>query len=106
MGECFQVLLVEPLAKHIHNALDSTLDYAVRDYADKDSMKLCGQVCNGFRSESSLIYITRRTSGINGADARATSFWGSNLLSMPLPGMFHKLSPIFDKKSPERQDNW
>ena len=31
MGECFQVLLVEPLAKHIHNAIDSTLDYAVRD---------------------------------------------------------------------------
>ena len=44
MGECFQVLLVEPLAKHTHNSLDSALDYAVRDYDDKDSMKLRGQV--------------------------------------------------------------
>ena len=71
IGECFQVLLVEPLlATHTHNALDSTLDYAVRDYTDKESMKLRGQVCNGFRAESSLIYIARRTAGINGADAR------------------------------------
>ena len=38
IGECFQVLLVEPLAKHTHNALDSTLDYAVRDYADKGTL--------------------------------------------------------------------
>ena len=31
LGECFQVLtLVEPLAKHTHNALDPALDYAVR----------------------------------------------------------------------------
>ena len=29
IGECFQVPLVGPLAKHTHNALDSTLDYAV-----------------------------------------------------------------------------
>ena len=102
MGECFQVLLVEPLAKHIHNALDySTLDYAVRDYADKESMKLRGQVCNGFRAEPSLIYIARRTAGISGADARATSFLGSNLLSMPLPDMFHKLPPIFVLSKPK-----
>ena len=59
IGECFQVLLVEPLAKHTHNALDSTLDYAVRDYADKDSTKLRGQVCNGFCAESSLLYIAK-----------------------------------------------
>ena len=52
IGECFQVLLVEPLAKHTHNALDSTLGSAVRDYADKESMKLRGQVCNGFRADS------------------------------------------------------
>ena len=32
LGGCFQMLLVEPLAKHAHNALGSTLDYAVRDY--------------------------------------------------------------------------
>ena len=44
LGDCFQVLLVEPLAKHAHNALDSTLDYAARDYDDKSSMKLRGQV--------------------------------------------------------------
>ena len=101
MGECFQVLLVEPLAKHLHDALDSTLDYAVRDYADKESMKLRGQVCNGFRAESSLIYIARRTSGITGADARATSFLGSNLLSMPLSDMFRKLPPIFVLSKPK-----
>ena len=35
IGECFQILLVEPLAKHTHNALDSALDYAVQDFADK-----------------------------------------------------------------------
>ena len=52
MGEYFQALRVEPLAKHTHNALDPTLDYAVRDYTDKSSMKLRGQVCNGFRAES------------------------------------------------------
>ena len=66
MGECFQVLLVESLAKHTHNALDPTLDYAVRDYADKESMKLRGKVCNGFRAESSLVYIARRTTGSSG----------------------------------------
>ena len=44
MGEYFQVFLAEPLAKHTHNALDTTLDYAVRDYTDKNSMKLRGQV--------------------------------------------------------------
>ena len=36
IGECFQVLLVEPLlATHTHNALDSTLDYALRDYVTR-----------------------------------------------------------------------
>ena len=59
IGEFFQALLVEPLAKHTHNALDSTLDCALRDYADKGSMKLRGQVCNGFRTESSLLYIAK-----------------------------------------------
>ena len=52
---------MEPLAKHEHNALDSTLDYAARDYEDKNSTKLRGQVCNGFRTESSLLYIVKRT---------------------------------------------
>ena len=58
--DCFQVLLVELLAKHAHNALDSTLDYAVRDYDDKSNMKMRGKVCNGFRTESSLMYIVKR----------------------------------------------
>ena len=49
LSDCFQVLLVEPLAKHAHNALDSALDYAARDYDDKNIMKMRGQVCNGFR---------------------------------------------------------
>ena len=101
IGECFQVLLVEPLAKHTQNALDYTLDYAVRDYADKVSMNLRGQICNGFRAESSLVYIARRTTGINGADARVASFLGSNLLSMPLPDMFLKLPPIFVLSKPK-----
>ena len=101
IGECFQVLLVEPLAKHTHNALDSTLDYAVRDYADKGSMKRRGQVCNGFRTESSLLYIAKRITGIKGADARATSFVSSNLLSMPLPDMFLKLPPILVLSKPK-----
>ena len=95
MGECFQVLHVEPLAKHTRNALDSALDYAVRDYNDKDSMKLRGQVCNEFRTESSLPYIAKRVTVINGAEARVTSLLSSNLLSLPLPEMFLKLSPIF-----------
>ena len=101
IGECFQVFLVEPLAKHTHNALDTTFDYAVRDYADKDSMKLRGQVCSGFRAESSLLYIAKRITGINGADARVTSFLGLNLLSMPLPDMLLKLSPIFVLSKPK-----
>ena len=29
IGECFQVLLVEPLAKHAHNALGSALEYTL-----------------------------------------------------------------------------
>ena len=93
LGDCFQVLLVEPLAKHAHNALDSTLDYAVRDYEDKSSMKRRGQVCNGFRTESSLLYIAKRITGTSGAEARVISLLSSNLLSMPLPEMFLKLSP-------------
>jgi hypothetical protein len=69
LGGCFQVFLVEPLAKHAHSALDSTLDYAVRDYDDKSSMKIRGQVCNGFRTESSRMYIVKRE-GIDGTEAR------------------------------------
>ena len=95
MGEYFQVFLAEPLAKHTHNALDTTLDYAVHDYTDKSSMKLRGQVCNGFRAEASLMYIIRRITGVTGADARVASFLASKLLAMPLPDMFLKLSPIF-----------
>ena len=60
LGDYFQMLLVEPLAKHTHNALESTLDYAARDCEDKNSMKLRGQVCNGFRTQSSFLYITKR----------------------------------------------
>ena len=88
------MLLVEPLAKHAHNALDSTLDYALRDYDDKSSMKIRGQVCNGFRTESSLMYIVKRL-GIDGAEARVISLLSASLLSMPLPELFSKLSPIF-----------
>ena len=95
LGDCFQVLLVEPLAKHAHNALGSTLDYAARDYEDKSSMKLRMQVCNGFRTESSLLYIAKRITGIGGTEAQVISLLSSNLLSMPLPEMFLKLSPIF-----------
>ena len=95
LPDCFQVLLVEPLAKHAHNALDSTLDYAVRDYDDKNSMKMRGQVCNGFRTGSSLMYIVKRL-GIDGTVARVISLLRSaSLLSMPLPELFSKLSPIF-----------
>ena len=84
LGGCFQVFLVEPLAKHTHNALDSTLDYAARDYEDKRSMALRGLVYNGFRTESSLLYIAKRTTGIGGTEARAISLLSSNLLSMPI----------------------
>ena len=95
LRDCFQVLLVEPLAKHTHNALDSTLDYTARDYEDKNSMKVRGQVCNGFRTESSLLYIAKRITGVGGTEARVISLLSSNLLSMPLSEMFLKLSPIF-----------
>jgi len=101
LGDCFQVLLVEPLAKHAHNALDSTLDYAARDYDDKSSMELRGQVCNGFRTEPSLLYIAKRITGISGAEARVISLLSSNLLSMPLPEMFLKLPPIFMLPKPK-----
>ena len=56
----------EPLAKHTHNALDTTLDYAVRDYTDQSSMELRGQVYNGFRAEASLMYIIREITGVTG----------------------------------------
>ena len=88
------MLLAEPLAKHAHNALDSTLDYAVRDYDDKSSMKLRSQVRNGFRTESPLMYIAKRL-GIDGTEARVISLLSASLLSMPLPELFFKLSPIF-----------
>jgi len=86
---------VEPLAKHTHNALDSTLDYAACDYADKSSMKLRGKVCNGFRMESSILYVVKRITGIGGTQARVISLLSSNLLSMPLPEMFLKFPPVF-----------
>ena len=101
MSECFQVLLVGPLAKHTHNALGSALDCAVRDYDDTGSMELRGQVCNGFRTESSLPYTAKWITGISGAEARVTSLLSSNLLSMPLPEMFLKLSPIFVLSKPK-----
>ena len=101
LGECFSVLLVEPLAKHTHSALDSALDYAVHDYEDKNSMKLRGQVCNGSRTESSLLYIVKRITGISGAVARVISLLSSTLLSMPLPEMFLKLPPIFVLSKPK-----
>ena len=88
------MLLVEPLAKYAHNALDSTLDYAVRDYDDKNSMKIRRQMCNGFRTESSLMYIAKRE-GIDGTEARVISLLSASLLSMPLPELFSKLPPIF-----------
>ena len=94
LSDCFQILLVEPLMKHAHNALDSTLDYAVRDYGDKSSMEIRGQVCNGFRTESSLIYIVKRL-GVDGTEARVISLLSVSLLSMPLSELFSKLSPIF-----------
>ena len=94
-------MLAEPLAKHTHNALDATLDYAVRDYSDKNSIKLRGQVCNGFRTEASLMYVVRRITGVKGAEARVTSFLASKLLSMPLPDMFFQLSPIFVLSKPK-----
>ena len=50
LSDCFQILLVEPLMKHAHNALDSALGYATRDYNDQSVMKMRGKVCNGFRS--------------------------------------------------------
>ena len=102
MGEYFQVFLAEPLAKHTHNALDTTLDYAVRDYTDKKSMELRGQVCNWFRAEASLMYIIRRITGVTGAEsARVASFLASELLAMPLPDMFFMLLPIFVLSKPK-----
>ena len=40
LPDCFQVLLVEPLMKHAHNALDSAHNYAARDYDDKNVIKM------------------------------------------------------------------
>ena len=61
LPDCFQILLVGPLMKHAHNALDSALGYATRDYNDQSVMKMRGQVCNGFRNGASLMYIAKRT---------------------------------------------
>ena len=58
-------------------------------------MKLRGQVCNGFRTESSLLYTAKRITGIGGTETRVISLLSSNLLTMPLPEMFLKLPPIF-----------
>ena len=78
----------------MHNAFDSTLGYAARDYDDKSSMKIRGQVCNEFRTESSLMYIAKRE-GIGGTEARVISLLNASLLSMPLPELFLKLPPVF-----------
>ena len=93
-----------PPHKYVSNLnkyLDTRLDYAVRDYTDKSSMKLRGQVCNGFRAEATLVCIIRRIAGVTGADARVASFLASELLVMPLPDMFFKLSPIFVLSKPK-----
>ena len=94
LSDCFQVFMVEPLAKHAHDALDSTLAYSTRDYNDQSVMKMRGQVCNGFRSGSSLMYIVKRTH-FDPSEARVISFLSSQLLSMTLPEQFLKLSPVF-----------
>ena len=94
LPECFQILMVEPLMKHAHDALDSTLAYSTRDYNDQSVMKMRGQVCNGFRSGGSLMYIVKRTH-FNPFEARVISFLSSQLLSMKLPEQFLKLSPVF-----------
>ena len=94
LPDCFQVLLVEPLMKHAHNALDSALGYVARDYDDKSAMKMRGQVCNGFRTGASLMYIAKRLR-IEGTEARVIiSLLSSSLLSMPLPEQFSKLPPV------------
>ena len=94
LPDCFQILMVEPLMKHAHDALDSTLAYSTRDYNDQSVMKMRGQVCNGFRSGGSLMYIVKRTH-FNPFEARVISFLSSQLLSMKLPEQFLKLSPVF-----------
>ena len=94
LPDCFQIFLIEPLAKHTHDALDSTLAYSTRDYNDQSAMRMRGQVCNGFRSGSSLMYIVKRTH-FNPSEARVISFLSSQLLSMTLPEQFLKLSPVF-----------
>ena len=78
LPDCFQILLVEPLMKHAHNALDSALGYATRDYNDQSVMKMRGQVCNGFRNGASLMYIAKRTQ-VDASEARAISFLSSQL---------------------------
>ena len=86
--------------KHAHNALDSTLGYAARDYNDQSVMKMRGKVCNGFRTGASLMYIAKRTH-IEGTEARVISLLSSSLLSMSLPEQFAKLSPIFVLSKPK-----
>ena len=100
LSDCFQILLVEPLMKHAHNALDSALGYATRDYNDQSVMKMRGQVCNGFRNGASLMYIVKRTQ-VDASEARAISFLSSQLLSMTLPEQFSKLPPIFVLSKPK-----
>ena len=94
LQDCFQIFLIEPLAKHTHDALDATLAYSTRDYNDQSAMRMRGQVCNGFRSGSSLMYIVKRTH-FNPSETRVISFLSSQLLSMKLPEQFLKLSPVF-----------
>jgi len=40
LPDCFQIFLIEPLAKHTHDALDSTLAYSTRDYNDQSAMRM------------------------------------------------------------------
>ena len=78
-------------AKSILKKVDQSKDKKVDD---KNSMKIRSQVCNGFRTESSLMYIAQRA-GIEGTEARVISLLSSSLLSMTLPDLFNKLAPIF-----------
>ena len=88
LSDCFQILLVESLMKHAHNALDSALGCATRDCNDKSVMKMRGHVCNGFRNGASLMYIAKRTQ-VDASQARAISLLSSSLLSMSLPEQFY-----------------
>ena len=86
--------------KHSHNALDSALVYATRDYNDQSVMKMRRQVCNGFRNGASLMCIVKRTK-VGTLEARVISFLSTQLLSMKLPEQFSMLPPIFVLSKPK-----